>query len=126
MADDVDSWCDAPPPVQLTLFPRLSANVRAVLRLIEGPNPRAEAAAALDLQAAAALDLQARRHEEQLRLMRRLFAEHLAATREAVRNEVRAFLAEAGLGLEAQGAAAEEDEEDEEDELPRASIEDVD
>jgi hypothetical protein len=38
------------------LFPRLSANVRAVLRLIEGPNPHAEAAAALDLQA--------RRHEE--------------------------------------------------------------
>ncbi len=56
MADDIDSWRDAPPPVQLTLFPRLSANVRAVLRLIEGPNPRAEAAAALDLQA--------RRHEE--------------------------------------------------------------
>ncbi len=117
MADNVDSWRDAPPPVQLTLFPRLSTNVRAVLRLIEGPNPRAEAAAALDLQA--------RRHEEQLRLMRRLFAEQLAAMREAVRDEVRAFLAEAGLGPEAQDAAAEK-EEDEEDELPRASVDDVD
>ncbi len=117
MADDVDSWRDAPPLVQLTLFPRLSANVRAVLRLIEGPNPRAEAAAVLDLQA--------RRHEEQLRLMCRLFAEQLAAMRKAVRDEVQAFLAEAGLGPEAQDAAAEE-EEDEEDELPRASVDDVD
>ncbi len=121
MADDVDSWRDAPPLVQLTLFPRLSANVRAVLRLIEGPNPRAEAAAALDLQT--------QRHEEQLRLMRRLFAEQLAAMREAIRDEVRAFLAEAGLGPEAQDAAAEEEEEEEEEEegeLPRASVEDVD
>jgi hypothetical protein len=58
--------------------------------------------------------------------MRRLFAEQLAAMHEAVRGEVRAFLAEAGLGPEAQGAAAEEDEEDEEDELPHACVEDVD
>ncbi len=49
MVDDADSWRDAPPPVQLTLFPRLSTNVCAILRLIEGPNPRTEAAAALDL-----------------------------------------------------------------------------
>ncbi len=121
MADDVDSWCDAPPPVQLTLFPRLSTNVRAVLRLIEGPNPRAEAAAALDLQA--------RRYEEQLRLIRRLFAEQLVAMHEAVRDEVRAFIAEAGLGPEAQDAAAEEEEEEEEEEegeLLRTSVEDVD
>ncbi len=117
MADDVDSWRNAPPPVQPTLFPRLIANVRAVLQLIEGPNPRAKAAAALDLQA--------RRHEEQLRLMRRLFTEQLAAMREAVRDEVQAFLAEAGLGPEAQDTAAEE-EEAEEDEPPRASVENVD
>ncbi len=71
------------------------------------------------------MNLQARRHDEQLRLMRRLFAEQLAAMHEAVRDEVRAFLAEVGLGPEAQDAAAEE-EEDEEDELPRASMEDVD
>jgi hypothetical protein len=58
--------------------------------------------------------------------MRRLFTEQLAAMREAVRDEVQAFLAEAGLGPEAQDAAAEEEEEEEEGELPRASVEDVD
>ncbi len=58
--------------------------------------------------------------------MHRLFAEHLAATREAVRDEVRAFLAEAGLGPEAQDAVLAEEEEDEEEELPRPSVEDVD
>ncbi len=119
MADDVDGWRNAPPPVQLMLFPRLSANVRAVLRLIEGPNPRAEAAAALDLQA--------RRHEEQLHLMRELFEAQLVAVcevaRKAARDEIRAQFAAAGLGPEAQ---EEEGEEKEEDELPRASVEDVD
>jgi hypothetical protein len=74
---------------------------------------------------AAALDLQARRHVEQLRLMHQLFAKQLEAMREAVRDKVRAFFAEAGLGPEALDGAAEE-EEDEEDELPRASVEDVD
>ncbi len=117
MADDVDGWRDAPPPVQLTLFPRLSANIRAVLRLIEGPNPRAEAAAALDLQA--------RCYKEQLHLMRELFEAQLVAMREAAheaaRNEIWAQFAAAGLGLEAQ-----EEEEKGEDELPRASVEDVD
>ncbi len=49
MADDVDSWRNASPAAQLRLFPRLSANVRTVLHLIEGPNPRAEAVVALEL-----------------------------------------------------------------------------
>jgi hypothetical protein len=67
VADDIDSWRDASSPVRLTLFPRLSANIHAVLRLIEDLNPCAEVATVLDLQT--------RRHDEQLRLMRRLFAE---------------------------------------------------
>ncbi len=104
--------------MQLTFFLRLSANVRAVLCLIEGLNPCAEAAAALDLQA--------QHHKEQLRLMHWLFAEQLAATCEAVHHEVRAFLGEAGLGPEAQDAAAEEEEDEEEGELRRPSVEDVD
>ncbi len=116
MADDLDSWRDAPPPVQLMPFLRLSTIFCNVLHLIEGPNPFVEAAAALDLQA--------QRHEEQLHLMRWLFAEQLTAMQNAVCNKVRAFLAEAGLGLEAQDAAVEE-EEDEEDELPRAFVEDA-
>jgi hypothetical protein len=54
-----------------------------------------------------------------------LFAEQLAAMREAVCDEVRAFLAEAGLGPEAPDAAVE-DKEYEVDELPQATVEDVD
>ncbi len=117
MADDIDSWRGASPVAQLRLFPCLSANVRVVLRLIEGPNPRAEAMAALELQAW--------RHEEQRRLMRKLFAEQLAAMREAVCDEIRMQFAEMGLGPKAQAAAAEE-EEKEVGELPRGSFKDVD
>jgi hypothetical protein len=49
VADNIDSWRDASPPTRLRLFLCLSTNVRAVLRLIEGLNPRAEAVAALEL-----------------------------------------------------------------------------
>jgi hypothetical protein len=56
VADDVNDWHDTLLTAQLTLFPCPSVNVCAVLRLIEGPNPRAEAAAALELQT--------RRHDE--------------------------------------------------------------
>ncbi len=73
----------------------------------------------------AALELQVQHHEEQLRLMRRLFAEQLVAMREAVRDEIQAQFAEVSLGPEAQAAAAKEEEE-EEGELPRGSIEDMD
>jgi hypothetical protein len=57
--------------------------------------------------------------------MRRLFAEQLAAMREAVCDEIRAQFAEVGLGSETQAAAAEEEEE-KESELLRGSVEDVD
>ncbi len=103
---------------QLRLIPLLSVNVRAVLRLIEGLNPYVEVMAALELQA--------QHQEEQLRLMRRLFAEQLAVMREVVRNKIRAQFAEVGLGPEAQAAAVEEEEEEEEGELPRGSVEDAD
>jgi hypothetical protein len=49
MVNDVDDWHDTLPGAQLTLFPRLSANVCAVLLLIQGPNPCAKVAAALEL-----------------------------------------------------------------------------
>jgi hypothetical protein len=51
VADDVDSWCDISLAARLRLFPCLSANIHAVLCLIEGPNPCAEAVAVLELQA---------------------------------------------------------------------------
>jgi hypothetical protein len=57
------------------LFLRLITNVVAILRLIEGPNPRAEAAAGLKLWT--------RHHNEQLYLIRELFEVQLVAMREA-------------------------------------------
>ncbi len=81
MADDMDDWREASPETQLVLFPRLSANATAVLRLMQGPNQRQEAAAALELQA--------RRHDEQLRLMRELFEAQEEALRGAIRAAAR-------------------------------------
>ncbi len=119
MTDNNDNWRDVSLEAQLLPFPRLNANVAAILQLIEGPKPRAEVVAALDRQAW--------RHEKQLRLMCRLFAEQLVAVREVVRkaarNEIRADFAEAGLVFGAQEADADEDKE--EGELLRASMEDV-
>ncbi len=117
VADDVDSWRDASLAAQLRLFSRLGTNIRAVLHLIEGPNPHAEAVAMLELQEQG--------HERQMRLMCRQFAEQLAAMREPVCDEIRAQFMEVGLGPEAEAAAAEEEEE-EEGELLRGSVEDVD
>jgi hypothetical protein len=51
VANNVDGWRDVSPEAQLVLFSRLSANITAVLRLIQDPNPRAKAATALELQA---------------------------------------------------------------------------
>ncbi len=99
MADDVDSWHDASPAAQLRLFPHLSVNVRAILHLIEGPNPCVDAVAALELQAW--------RHEELLHLMRRQFVKQLTAMREAVCDKIRTQFTEVGVGPEAQAAAAE-------------------
>ncbi len=51
MANDVDHWRITSSAAQLTLFPRLSAIVCAILQQVQGPNSRAEAAVALELQA---------------------------------------------------------------------------
>ncbi len=103
MADDMDSWCNASLVAQVRPFLSLSANIRAVLQLIEGPNPRAEAVASFELQGW--------HHDKQLHLMCDLFEAQLVtvreAAREAVRKEIRAQFAEVGLSPEAQEEDAE-------------------
>jgi hypothetical protein len=49
VANNVDSWRNASLAVRLRLFPCLSPNIHAILQLIEGLNPCAEAAVALEL-----------------------------------------------------------------------------
>ncbi len=106
MDNDADDWCDVSPEAQLVLFPQLSANTTAVLHMIQGPNPCEKMAVVLELQA--------RRHDEQLRLIHKLFEVQLVAVREATRkaahNKAWAQFTEVGLGPEAQDPAVEKEE----------------
>ncbi len=77
MVNDINDCRDASPAARLRLFSCLSANVHALLRLIEGPNPCVEVVVVLKLQA--------RRNDMQLYLVRKLFEAQLMAVHKATR-----------------------------------------
>jgi hypothetical protein len=84
VTSNVHSWRKASVCTQLAHFPRLSANVSAILRLGRGPNSQVEMVAVVALQTwryAEQLLLMQQALEEQLRLMHRALNGQAVAVR---------------------------------------------